>query len=108
MPAWSISIRSAPRPAKPNWRAAAALGCRPGRRRCWLRWGYPYVFATWFFHMTLTRRLTAAEKARLQPQAEAHFARALSVPRRVGDICLFTQAAPDAGFVIAERLKLRG
>ena len=29
-----------------------------------VRWGYPYVFDTWFFHMTLTRRLTAEEKAR--------------------------------------------
>ena len=72
------------------------------------RWGYPYVFGTWFFHMTLTRRLTAQEKARLQPQAEAYFAGALSVPRRVTDICLFTQAAPDASFVIAERCPLRG
>ena len=73
-----------------------------------VRWGYPYVFNTWFFHMTLTRRLTAAEKARYQPAAETYFARALSLPRRVDDICLFTQAAPDAPFVIAERLKLRG
>jgi putative phosphonate metabolism protein len=72
------------------------------------RWGYPYVFASWFFHMTLTRRLNADEKARLQPKAEAYFTRALSVPRRVTDICLFSQTAPDAPFVIAERLKLRG
>ncbi len=72
------------------------------------RWGYPYVFNTWFFHMTLTRRLTAAEKARFQPAAEAWFARAVSVPRWVSDICLFTQASPDAPFVIAERLPLRG
>jgi putative phosphonate metabolism protein len=72
------------------------------------RWGYPYVFSTWFFHMTLTRRLTVKEKARFQPEAEAYFARALSVPCRVADICLFVQAAPDAPFVIAERLPLRG
>jgi len=72
------------------------------------RWGYPYVFNTWFFHMTLTRRLAAGEKARLQPAAEAYFARALGAPRRVSDLCLFTQAAPDAPFVIAERLVLRG
>jgi len=72
------------------------------------RWGYPYVFTTWFFHMTLTRRLTAVEKARFQPAAEAYFARALGVPRRVNDLCLFSQAAPDAPFVIAERLPLRG
>ena len=73
-----------------------------------VRWRYPYVFSTWFFHMTLTRRLTADEKARYQPAAEAYLARALSVPRLVEDICLFTQAAPDAPFVIAERLTLRG
>jgi len=72
------------------------------------RWGYPYVFTTWFFHMTLTRRLTAEEKARFQPAAEAYFARALSVLRRVADICLFTQAAPSEPFIIAERLPLRG
>ncbi len=73
-----------------------------------VRWGYPYVFAAWFFHMTLTRRLTAAEKARVQPAAEAHFARALGAPHRVSDICLFIKAAADAPFVIAERLPLRG
>jgi putative phosphonate metabolism protein len=72
------------------------------------RWGYPYVFDMWFFHMTLTRRLAPAEKARFQPAAEAHFARALSAPHRLEDICLFVQPEPGAPFVIAERLALRG
>ena len=73
-----------------------------------VRWGYPYVFSTWFFHMTLTRRLTVAEKARFQPQAEAYFAHAVEIPRQVADICLFTQSAPGEAFVIAERIPLRG
>lgn len=73
-----------------------------------VRWGYPYVFGTWFFHMTLTRRLTAAEKVRLQPEAEAYFAHAVEIPRRVTDICLFTQSGPGQAFVIAERMPLRG
>ncbi|HET6607887.1 MAG TPA: DUF1045 domain-containing protein [Rhodopila sp.] len=72
------------------------------------RWGYPYVFGAWFFHMTLTRRLTAEEKARLQPAAEAWFAPATARPRRVQDICLFTQAEPGAAFTLAERVRLRG
>ena len=72
------------------------------------RWGYPYVLETWFFHMTLTRRLTAAEKALYQPAAERHFARAIAAPRSVQDICLFIQPAPGQPFVIAERLPLRG
>jgi putative phosphonate metabolism protein len=73
-----------------------------------VRWGYPYVFGTWFFHMTLTRRLNAAEKTRFQPTAEAYFAHAAELPRRVTDICLFTQPAPGEAFVIAERIPLRG
>jgi putative phosphonate metabolism protein len=73
-----------------------------------VRWGYPYVFATWFFHMTLTRRLDAAEMAAVRPAAEAHFADALARPRRVTELCLFTQVAPGAPFLIAERLRLRG
>jgi putative phosphonate metabolism protein len=73
-----------------------------------VRWGYPYVFGTWFFHMTLTRRLTPDEKALYQPRAEAHFAEAIRHRRRVTDICLYTQAGPGAPFTIAERLPLLG
>jgi putative phosphonate metabolism protein len=72
------------------------------------RWGYPYVFGTWFFHMTLTRRLTAAEKSIYEPAAVAHFNRAVAMPRRVTDLCLFTQAEAGAPFVIAERIPLGG
>ncbi len=72
------------------------------------RWGYPYVFGTWFFHMTLTRRLTTEEKARYRPAAERHFAPALAEPRLVSDICLFTQAEPEHPFLLAARLPLRG
>lgn len=72
------------------------------------RWGYPYLFGAWFFHMTLTRRLSDAEKTFWHPAAEAHFARSLALPRRVSDLCLFVQPAPGDGFVIAERFPLRG
>ena len=73
-----------------------------------VRWGYPYMFETWFFHMTLTRRLTAEEKALYELKAESHFADAISRPRRVTDICLFVQATPGAPFTIAARLPLLG
>ena len=73
-----------------------------------VRWGYPYVFDTWFFHMTLTRRLSAEEKRVFMPAVEAHLARAIELVRRVTDICLFVQPAPGEPFVIEERLKLRG
>jgi len=72
------------------------------------RWGYPYVFGTWFFHMTLTRRLSDLEKAVFLPAAEGFFAPVLEAPRRVVDLCIFTQDGPDAAFNIAERVRLRG
>ena len=78
----------------------------PAQDATLLRWGYPYAFATWFFHMTLTRRLTPDERRLLLPAAEAHFAAALAVPRRVTAITIFTQAAPGAAFTIAERIPL--
>jgi putative phosphonate metabolism protein len=71
------------------------------------RWGYPYVFGTWFFHLTLTRRLTDAERLVMTSAAKSWFAPALSVSRQVEDICIFTQAAPGAAFVIAERVRLQ-
>lgn len=76
--------------------------------RMLLRWGYPYVFDTWFFHMTLTRRLSDSEKSVVMPIAETWFQSALTLPRRVAEICIFTQATQGAPFNIAERFPLRG
>ena len=74
--------------------------------RMLLDWGYPYVLETWRFHMTLTRRLSADERAVWLPATERHFAAALGLERRVEDICLFTQADAGAPFLLAERLAL--
>ena len=83
-------------------------GLSAAREANLLRWGYPGVFDEWRFHMTLTRRLTEAERAVFLPAAAAHLAGALPHPRRVDDICVFTQAGPGAPFMIAERLPMRG
>ncbi|MFC0384140.1 DUF1045 domain-containing protein [Muricoccus vinaceus] len=71
-------------------------------------WGYPHVFAEWRFHVTLTRRLTPEQDAVLRPAALAFLGEAAARPRRVSDICLFTQAAPGEPFLLAERLPLGG
>ena len=71
-----------------------------------VRWGYPHVFETWFFHMTLTRRLSAEERALVKPAAEAHFAEVLPVARVVDALTVFTQARPGAPFLVAERVGL--
>lgn len=71
-----------------------------------LRWGYPYVMGEWQFHMTLTRRLTPGEREIWFPAATAHFAGIAGIPRKVGAVCVFTQAAPGAPFLIGERIRL--
>ena len=71
-------------------------------------WGYPYVFAEWRFHMTLTRRLTPAEKAIILPAVTEALGDTPGLMRSVSDICVFAQAAPGAPFTIIERLTLRG
>ena len=83
-------------------------GLSPEQDAMLSRWGYPHVFGTWFFHMTLTRRLPADEMARVRPLAEAHFAAALAASRRVEHLTIFTQARPGAPFLVAERLPLGG
>lgn len=72
------------------------------------RWGYPYVFEEWRFHVTLTRRLSPDEKAVLMPAVTAFLGEAPARARRVEAISLFVQPAPGEPFTIAERLALRG
>lgn len=73
-----------------------------------VRYGYPYVLQTWFFHMTLTRRLSTDEHRLWRPAVERFFKAAVTTPRCVKDICFFTQTAPGAPFVIAARIPLAG
>lgn len=80
----------------------------PAQEALLQRWGYTYVFGEFFFHMTLTRRLTAAEKAIYLPAATDFFDPLLEQPRQVTDIALFTQAAPGVPFTIAQRVPLKG
>ncbi len=75
-------------------------------RRMLDRWGYPYCFATWFFHMTLSQRLDAAGHARWRPEAAAHFATALDLPRMVDAVAIFVEAEPGAAFTEAARIPL--
>ncbi|MBW4089713.1 MAG: DUF1045 domain-containing protein [Proteobacteria bacterium] len=100
------AFRAPPAPDELARRRRAGLSA--AQEAMLLRWGYPYVFGTWFFHLTLTRRLDPSERAGWRAAAEQHLAPALAVPRRVGAICLFTQAAPAAPFCLAARLRLRG
>lgn len=100
------AFRAPPPPEELARRRKAPLS--PEQDAMLVRWGYPYVFGTWFFHMTLTRRLSDEEKMRVLPPAATWFAPVLSLPRQVEDICLFAQAKEGAAFTLAERMPLRG
>ena len=108
MPALNSSTAFRAPPSDAELARRRRAGLTPQQDAMLVRWGYPYVFDTWFFHMTLTRRLTPRRRWSSCPAAEAHFARAIAVPRRVSDICLFVQASPGSPFILRERLTLRG
>ncbi|WP_347557245.1 DUF1045 domain-containing protein [Robbsia sp. KACC 23696] len=87
------------------------------------RWGYPYVFDTFRFHITLTNRLASGEEAAAR-RVLAALARWVATKdgasdRRdvisgvahgmpVRDISLFIQAAPDRPFVVARHYGFDG
>jgi hypothetical protein len=100
--AWLDGLRAPPQAAELQRRRSAQLSSpREANLR---RWGYPDVFATWQFHMTLTRRLSDAERGFWQSQAEEHFAAALGQERIVSEISVFSENAAGAPFSLIERI----
>lgn len=69
------------------------------------QFGYPYVMEEFRFHLTLSRRLTAAENAALMPRASTYFAPHLPTPFRISTLCLFGEAM-DGRFHLLHRYPL--
>jgi putative phosphonate metabolism protein len=67
------------------------------------RFGYPYVFDDFSFHMTLTERLAPADKAILLPHLRAIGRELLVEPFVVDAIAVFEEQAPGADFVMTGR-----
>lgn len=72
------------------------------------RWGYHLVFEDFQFHGTLTGRLQDAQRAVIEPAVIEFLGDLPARPRLVRELCLFTQQAAGAPFLIARRLPLRG
>jgi hypothetical protein len=104
--AWPEALREAPSVAELARRRR--MGLAPAEEANLVRWGYPYVFSTWFFHMTLSRKLDKDEHATFATAAEDWFADALGETRQVADIALFVQAEPGEDFFLVERVALGG
>lgn len=59
------------------------------------KWGYPYVFDAFRFHMTLTGRVAGAEVPRVRAAIESHFAGFIGQPLAIDTLALFIE--PDSG-----------
>lgn len=72
------------------------------------RWGYPYVMEAFRFHMTLTCRLTDAERTRLQPALRRLFHPVTSTAIAIDAVSLFRQDDRGRPFRLLRRYPFRG
>ena len=81
-------------------------GLTPAQEAHLTRWGYPYVFEQFRFHMTLTARLVAPERDRIRDWLAQLFARTLAekVPL---ELALFRQESRHLPFDLIRRYPLK-
>lgn len=71
------------------------------------RFGYPYVFEEFRFHMTLTDRLAEPLRAPLQAAAEGHFGPALAGEVMLDRLVVFGEPEAGAPFVRMDEFELK-
>jgi putative phosphonate metabolism protein len=71
-----------------------------------LRWGYPYVFGQFRFHMTLSTRLAEPEVPKVFGAATDYFMPVLRRPIPVNALTLSIEPEPGAPFHIHTRMRL--
>jgi putative phosphonate metabolism protein len=71
------------------------------------RWGYPYVFDTFRFHITLSASLPEEERRRLAEALAPLLAPVLAEPLQILDLALFV-SEKDGSFRLARRFPLAG
>ncbi|MDX8440962.1 DUF1045 domain-containing protein [Mesorhizobium australafricanum] len=73
---------------------------RPDEFRNLCQWGYPYVFDTFRFHMTLSGRVGPQESPRLRAAIDSLFADVLGQPVPVDALTLFVESEHGAPFMV--------
>jgi len=81
-------------------------GLTPEQDALLLRWGYPYVFEQFRFHMTLTGRLPGPERARIEAALKPLVGPATAGPLVIDALSLFAQADRDKPFRLLHRFPL--
>lgn len=83
-------------------------GLTPRQEQHLLRWGYPYVFEDFRFHMTLTGRLDEAERAVVETALQPLVAPFCAAPFEIEGIALFRQPDRNSPFLLTERFPFAG
>ncbi len=88
--------------------ARARAANTPRRRALLARWGYPFVFDQFRYHMTLTGPVDDADADRLAPIVADWFDECLQAPRRIMTISLCGDPGDGAPFQVVETAPLSG
>lgn len=71
------------------------------------RWGYPFVFEDFHFHITLTHGVSAADAATVIERLHPHLQEAIAGPLRIDAVSIFGDPGDGARFRLIERFPLR-
>jgi len=78
----------------------------PAQDELLTRWGYPFVFGEFRFHMTLTGSLDAELRARVSEALAPKLAELIHAPLEVADLVLTIEPEPQARFRVWRRFAL--
>ncbi|KAB2854445.1 MAG: DUF1045 domain-containing protein, partial [Bauldia sp.] len=71
------------------------------------RWGYPYVFDAFRFHMTLSGRVSGGEAARVRAAIEDVFEPVLGETLAIDGLAVFVEPEAGGPFTVLSRQELR-
>ncbi|MDF1749999.1 MAG: DUF1045 domain-containing protein [Alphaproteobacteria bacterium] len=83
-----------------------AVGLTANQDANLLRWGYPYVLNDFRFHITLTSRLSEADRVKTAEALEHRIAPLLSAPIQIQDLCLYGEPEDGSPFRVIDRISL--
>ena len=79
----------------------------PGQRDNLMRWGYPYVFDDFRFHMTLTGPVPEAQAPVMASILKQRFAEFIGRPLRIDGLAIFVEPERSAPFLVHSWLPLK-
>ncbi|AOG08570.1 DUF1045 domain-containing protein [Agrobacterium sp. RAC06] len=82
-------------------------GLPPRQRENLMRWGYPYVFDEFRFHMTLTGPVSDAQSPAMANVLNLRFAEFNGRPLRIDGLALFVEPERGAPFLVHSWLPLK-